>query len=465
VVPRLASIAPDNGAIFMAKEYCPIDLVQHPEFKPLVLRSKNLVVIPSQGEKGTKIITGEEGEMLYEHRQEAEGMGDIPGVFASRVNLPEAEEKYRQELFGESRPKWVVPNVRKPGVPLDQIILSDPGLVREIGVNSGSIVYGFNQTNEMAEIACRLGIKYYGNPDFAGWAGNKIGLSEFLDECGLPTPLTFSLHQASQLHAQAVALDEAGYKKLVVKVGHSTGGMGHLISGLAEVVSKCKDDPLKYLPSEFMPEEGAVVQGWVDGAVSVSLATFVEFDGSYAFTGAQAHLVEGQSALGAIGAMPIEEKYLDSMLPVGYKLAQGYIRHQAWGPHTMGMLIPTPEESERLGFPIGIPLCNDENSRPGASTISKAWILALREGRYGIGWVVSKIKVPKGTKISHVIEKLQSSGLLIEKTGSDAQGVFVFNGSVLDLGYEDKFYAVAISAKDDPLEAAGIMKQVKEAFL
>lgn len=449
----------------MAKEYCPVDLAQHSEFKPQILRGKNLVVIPSQGEKGTKIITGEEGEMLYEHRQEAEGMGDIPGVFVSRVHLPEAEEKYRQELFGESRPEWVVPTVRKLGVPLDQTILSEPGSVRGIRVNSGSAVYGFNQTHEMAKIASELGVRYYGNPDFAGWAGTKLGLAEFLGECELPTPLTFGLHDPAKLHELVGKIQEAGYEKLVVKVSHSTGGMGHLISEVGDVLAESKENPKKFLPQEFMPEEGAVVQGWVGGAVSVSLATFVDFDGSYTFTGAQAHLLEGQSALGAIGAMPIEEKYLGPMLSVGHKLAWGYAEHHAWGPHTMGMLIPTPEESARLGFPIGVPLCNDENSRPGASTISKAWILALREGGYGIGWVVSKIKVPNGTKISQVIDKLESSGLLIKKTGRDTQGIFVFNGSVLDLGYEDKFYAVAISAQDDPFEAAEIMKQAKEAFL
>jgi hypothetical protein len=399
-------------------------------------------------------------------------MGEYPGIFISRAPLPKAEEEYRGKLFVGKRPTWMVPTNWQEGIPLDRIILASPGFIDKIGEilaqKEGLLpitLSGFSQTAETEMIAKMLGISYYGNADFAAWAGTKIGLAKFASECQVSTPMTIPIYDPDQLRNAAAELWDAGYDQLVVKVNHSTGGMGHLISSVKEVITGCKNgEAEEYLPKEFMSQEGAVVQGWIPDAISVSLATFVDFDGSYYFTGAQAHLLEGQTALGAIGAHPIDSKLLGPMLETGHKIATGYVKHNAWGPHTMGMLIPPSEVSEKLGFPVGVPICNDENTRPGASTISKAWILALREGKYGIGWVVSKIKVPFGTKIAQVIEALKEANLLIKKTGQNAQGIFVFNGAVLDSGYEDKFYAIAVSAKDDPYEAAEIMAKVKKLF-
>ncbi|OGE30346.1 hypothetical protein A2631_01050 [Candidatus Daviesbacteria bacterium RIFCSPHIGHO2_01_FULL_44_29] len=451
------------------EKYSPIDLGKYAEFDTSLLRGKHLVVLPSQGEKNTKILTGIEGEMLYEHRQAGEAMGNYPGIFISRVALPKTEAHYRNKLFGDHNPHWMIPGNKIKGGSLDQIVLANPGflssLAEEVAKKSAGessmSLYGFNQTEEMEAIAQKLGVPYYGNSKFANWAGTKVGLSEFAGECGIYTPMTVPIYHPGQLKDAVLNLAQAGYEKVVVKVSHSTGGMGHLISSIADIV---RGHPSQYLPNEFTPEEGGVVQGWVPDTTSVSIATFIDFDGSYKFTSAQAHLLEGQSALGAIGAEPIDKKYLDPILAVGHKLAKGYSKHQAWGPHTMGMLIVPPHISEKLGFPVGAPLCNDENTRPGASTISKAWILALREGQYGIGWVVSKLKVAPGTKIEHVIEVLQDNKLLITKTGPNAEGIFVFNGSVLDSGYEDSFYAVAISGKDDPYEAAHLIKKAQGVF-
>lgn len=454
----------------MLKEYCPVDLQQEKGFDVSLLRRKHLLLIPSQGEEGTKIITGIEGEMLYEQRQEAQAMGDYPGIFISRLFLPRAEEEYRQQLFGNKRPKWLIPTLRKEGVPLDQIILTDSGFIEKIAQSVEAKekemkVYGFSETRFMKEIAERFNIAYYGNPGFAAWAGTKVGLQEFAKECGVPTPSTYSLRSVTELLSIAEKLKDAGYEQLVVKVNHSTGGMGHLISSIKELISNAKLGLAhKHLPEEFIEREGGVVQGWIPEAVSVSLATFVDFDGSCVFTGAQAHLTEGQSAIGAVGATPIEEKYFKPILKVGEKIAQGYVRHKAWGPHTMGMLIAPPEVSEKLNLPVGVPLCNDENSRCGATTISKAWILTLREGRFGLGWVVSKIRCRLGRKIDEVIETLSDQKMLITKTGENCHGIFVFNGAVLDSSYEDKFYAIAVSGKHDQMEAVELIKKAKELF-
>lgn len=450
-----------------------IDLGNHPEFKSLHLRKKDLILVPSQGEANTKILLGFEGEMLYEQRQAGQVTSENSGIFVSRIPLPECEEKYRQGVFGEMNPKWIVPNLKKPGVPLDQIILTDEtfldNLAAQVSIkfgNSNPSLYGFNETPNMQLIADKLGVNYYGNSEFANWAGTKIGLQEFCHETGVATPLTFVIYEKSEIFKLAQNFKDAGYDEVVIKVSHSTGGMGHLRLTLDKIPELISTGGINNLfPEEYMESEGGVVQGWIPNAISASIATFVDFDGSSVFEGAQAHVIDkGDKAFGAIGATPISSNFLEPMLKVGRKLAKGYIKHQAWGSHTMGMLFIPPETSKKLGLPEGVPLCNDENARCGASTISKAWILALREGRYGIGWVVSKIHVDHGTKIGSVIGKLDQNGMLIKKPSKNANGIFVFNGAVLDSGYEDKFYAIAISGRDDPNEAKFIMKSAVDLF-
>jgi hypothetical protein len=130
----------------------------------------------------------------------------------------------------------------------------------------------------------------------------------------------------------------------------------------------------------------------------------------------------------------------------------------------MGMVFPTSADSEALHLAEGVPLCIDENARAGASTISKAWILNLRGGRYGIGWIVSRIAVPPGTTIATVIATLDDRKLLIKDIGSQAQGIFVFNGSILDSGHDDAFYAIAISRAEDPEEAAALINTTRVVF-
>lgn len=449
-----------------------VDLSKHPEFKTSHLRTKSLLLIPSQGEAGTNVLTGLEGEMLYEHRQEGQAIahgGD--GIFVSRIPLPEAESKYREMIFGNRRPLWLTPNTKQSGVPLDQIVLADERFMEQLDevvwrAKQAPTLYGFNETPLMQEIADRLGIRYYGNSEFAGWAGTKSGLSEFAYECGLETPAEFVMSDPGELQSYAEQLLEKGFDQLVMKVDHSTGGMGHRKINILELLGKIKqNDWSGVLPPEYRSDEKVVVQGWIEGALSVSLATFVDFDGSTWFEGAQIHVIDkGDMAFGAVGATPINEYHLGLLTKVGRKLARGYANHSAYGSHTMGILVVPDDQAEKLKMPKGSVLLCDENCRPGASTISKAFILALREERYGTGWVVSKIKAPKGAKIADVINTLGQANLLLTKPDWNASGIFVYNGAVLDSGYEEKFYAIAISAKDDYEEARAIMKKAVDCF-
>lgn len=400
--------------------------------------------------------------MLYEQRSAGEVTAPEPGIFVSRVPLPPAEAAYRQQLFGERNPEWHHPGNTKDGVPLDQIVLAEPSFLNQLGelaANNSADLYGFNQTPEMAEIAASLGVKYYGNPDFAAWAGTKVGLAEFAAECGVQTPLTLPIYEAGELPEAASILRAAGYTKAVVKVSHSIGAMGQQLCSLDDLVDHNKKLLADFLPPEFMASEGAVIQGWIPEGASVSLGTFVEFDGSYAFTGAQMQLLTNEKPPASGGAIPLDQKHLEGVLSVGHKVAAGYVEHEAYGPHTMDMLIPSTEVCEQLGLAVDEPLCHDENTRSGAATISRAWKLAICEGNYGTGWKDAKIKLPAHMKIRDVIANLKDANLLVTETGEDAHGVFVYNGAVLDHGDEHACYALGLSSQNDPSEAAELLER------
>lgn len=443
--------------------YQPANLQGYPDFSPAILHGKDLLLIPSQGEHNTKVIVGQEGEMRYEQRQAGEITRPEPGAFVSRVALPSAEEIYLQQLFGDQNPQWYIPERILDGIPLDQIILRDPVFLNKLGelVAGRSLdLYGFSQTSEMSEIAATLGARYYGNPEFAAWAGTKAGLIDFAAECGVKTPLTVSIQSPSELPEAAAILLAGGYTNAVVKANHSTGAMGQKFLSLKEIPGLPNGSDLnKFLPAAFMASEGAVVQGWITKAKAVSLSTFVDFDCSYTFTGAQMQLMSNETPPASSGAVPIDERHLASVLEVGHKIAAGYVAHKAYGPHGMDMLIPDLEICEQLGLKFGEPLCHDENTRTSATMISRAWMLAITEGRFGVGWKDAKIKLPTGTKIGDVIETLRQHNLLLTQTGAEESGVFVYNGAVLDYGHEDACYALAISGNDDPAEAVALIDQ------
>jgi hypothetical protein len=447
--------------------YQPADLDRHTEFRPALLHGKDLLIVPSQGEHDTNVIVGQEGEMLYEQRQAGEATSENPGIFASRAPLPRAEAAYLNEIFGEKNPLWKITSGAEPGVPLDQIVLAEPSFLHELGelaAERAADLYGFNQTAEMAEIADRLGIRYYGNADFAEWAGTKIGLTEFADECGVPTPATIPIYRLRELSGAAAWLQEEGYTDATIKVSHSAGAMGQTVFSLEDVVATRGPELRRFLPEEFMPHEGAVVQGWIPEGEPVSLHTFVDFDGSYTFTGAQSQLLTPDSPPGSAGAIPLDERYLEAVLATGHKLAAGYVAHRAYGPHAMDMIIPTLDACEQLGLEPGEPLCHDENTRSSAAMISRAWLLAITEGTLGVGWKDAKIKLPPRTKIADVIETLREHQLLLTKPGPDAHGVFVYNGAVLDFGHEQACYALAISNRDDPSEAAALLTEAADCL-
>lgn len=457
--------------------YSPIDIDTQPEFQPTIFREKRSIVIPSQGDQKTPLLLNE-GEMAYEQRQLSLALGDYPGIFVTRRPFPDAELKYIEEVLSSINselPKMIaLPfSMSSMNTPLDRIILADKRILKQIKSEVDKYIshhppltlQSFHQTSYILEIANRLGIDYYGNPAFAEWAGTKAGLIEFTSECDIPSPLTFRVSNLAEVFQQISKIASAGYDEIIIKLDHSTGGMGHKRMRIGEALKYCEEGLFdNILPKEYSSEEGVVIQGWIPDAESLSLAMFIEFDGTYKFTGAQMHELQKGNAFSAIGSYPLDQKYLAPLKQYGYRIAEGYIRHRAYGPHTMGFIAPNARWCKKLGLAEGTLLANDENSRPGASTIALNWILAIRQGRYGKGWRFSKVKVKEHVKIQQVIEKLREKGLLLEKAGEMAQGVFVFGGLMLDVGQENKFHAISISAADSYKEANEMMDRVHQLF-
>jgi hypothetical protein len=313
----------------------------------------------------------------------------------------------------------------------------------------------------MEQIADKLGIRYYGNSSFAEWAGTKSGLKDFTDESQVLTPHSYKIAPGlSDLEEKISILKVIGYPEVVLKVDHSTGGMGHrrIKIDRALVFAKAKTFK-KILPTEYLPSEGGVIQGWIPDAVSLSIAIFVDFDGSVIFTNAQMHELQRGNSFKAVGSFPLDQKLVEVVKSVGTKVGKVYVKHKAYGPHTLGMILPSHYWAETLGFPPGHVLVNDENSRPGASTIAANWIINLRAGYYGKGWKYSKIKVRDGLNFGNVLAILDKEGLLINSVGANTHGVFVFGADLLDSGYEQSVFIIAISKQDSFEEASCLLRK------
>jgi hypothetical protein len=328
------------------------------EFRPDLLVGKPLLVLPSQDVPSTTLPDGDESEMLYEQRQEAEAMFSPRSIFVCRKRLPSSEHIYRDRLFGAGRPRWLIPTEYKVGVALDRLVLADRRFLTQLreATPRGACLYGFSQTPEMQTIAGELGIPYYGNVQFARWAGTKLGLSEFAQEIGVATPHTFPLKAVADIPRGVAFLRHLGYTEVLVKLNNSIGGRGHKRSGIHLT------DSIAYLPVGYLPREGAVMQGWISGSTSVSLAMFLDLDRTYHFIGTQVHKVDSRGA--AIGASPLGAALLPTVIETGHKLGRGYVRHDAYGPHTMGMIVPPPAWAERFGFPIGLPSASTKTRVP-----------------------------------------------------------------------------------------------------
>jgi hypothetical protein len=455
--------------------YKPLDLSQNPNFNPLRFKDIFAVNIPSQGADRDEVLN-KEGEMAYEQRQYSLSMSKRGGLFLTRRPFPSAEKEYWQKLFQNSSdklPEELIISFKSSylNTPLDRILLSEEEYIDAIkdyierNGNADITLISFNQTSYIEKLAEILGLNYYGNAAFAEWAGTKTGLIDFAAECKVPTPPTYRVGDFADIYDDAEKLAELGFTEIVIKMDHSTGGMGHKRMQLGRALKFAEGGFYEnILPDQYKSKEGAIIQGWMPDSISLSLAIFVNFDGTYEFTGAQIHELKKGNAFSAVGAYPIGDKYLDKLLEYGHRIAKGYVRHKAYGPHTVGFIAPNVDWLKKHSYSPDEIFFNDENSRPGASTISLNWILSLRDGVYGKGWRVSKIPVIKGTNIADVIKQLKAADLLLEEIGPKSHGIFVYGGLILDSGYEDNFFAIAISAKDSFNEASSMIETAKKMF-
>lgn len=449
-------------------------------------RRSTAIVIPSQGTRDPNDPLWREREHAYEHRHALmTGPWDKPGVLVSRKQFPPSEWEYMQRVFqnnGVSLPEVLVAafDLEHINMPLDQILVANRDDMRRLfrAVERVSDIYGerpkmevFNPTMFSERIARELGLELMANPGFANWAGSKVGLVDFLKECEVPTPLSFRLTTLKDVLPALQQIKKAGYPEVVVKMKFSTGGMGNKVTPIDEAINYCKDGNI----AELFPEGrgridagAAVVQGWIPGARSLSVGFYVNSDLAVELTSMQEHILSEDKehhSVGAVGAIPLELKYKEALLYEALKIANGYTRHNATGPHTMGFIAPPDEWADKLGIPRNAVLAVDENTRPGSTTMALSYAVALRGGpqNLGTGWAVSSIRVHGKMAFEEVLERLTAEGLLIDSPSKLGEGIYPYGGLILHTGNgHSKFLAISLAG--NAARAREILDEVKRKF-
>lgn len=444
------------------------------------------LVIPSQGTKDPNDPLWREKEHAYEQRHTLmTGPWDRPGILATRKPFPAAEWEYMQRVFqnhGISLPEVLVAafDLEHINMPLDQILVANKDDMHRLfrAVERVSDIYGerpkmevFNPTMFSERIARELNLELMANPHFANWAGSKVGLIDFLQECDVPTPLSFRLRSIKDVLPALLQIKKAGYPEIVVKMKFSTGGMGNKVTDINEAIACCRSgDIVELFPAGHgrIDVGAAVVQGWIPGSRSLSVGFYVNSDLTVELTSMQEHILSEDKehhSVGAVGAIPLELKYKEPLMRQAMKIAEGYMRHEAIGPHTMGFIAPSDEWADKLGLPRDTVLAVDENTRPGSTTMALSYAVALRGGaeNLGTGWAVSTVEVHGKVAFEEVLSRLTEEGLLIDSPGKLKEGIYPYGGLILHSGNgHNKFLAVSLAGDAD--RALEILNQTKRKF-
>lgn len=444
------------------------------------------ITLPSQGTENPHDPLHLEKEHAYEHRHllMSTTSDNRSGILVTRKPYPEAERAYFTEVFskiGLTIPEIITANFSPENwnVPLDQIIFADRAKLKELmsAVNRLEAIHGerpklqvFNPTSYSERIAQELGIKLMANREFAEWAGTKSGLVDFLHDCNVSTPLTYKVENFSGIVRNLKCIKEAGYPQVVVKMNFSTGGMGHRVTDIDEAIAFAENhDYTELFPEGLGKVQGAaILQGWIPDSVSLSVGMYVSEDYRVDLTSTQQHILsvdpEGRS-VSAVGAVPLTHQYKERLLIEVLKIGTGYVKYKAIGPHTMGMIAPTDEWCDRLGFDRGTLLAVDENTRPGSTTLALSYAVALRNGpeNLGTGWAVSTVPVTQKLMFDQVLSRLQESGYLIEDPNELGEGIFPYGGLILHSGNGTRKF-LAISLADNAERALEILKEVQASF-
>jgi hypothetical protein len=459
--------------------YDPVNLDEDPNFHPYFLEQNHqILVIPSAGLSGTNILSSKVERMIFLQIAECIAMGNNFGAIVNFLNLPPEEEAYREKLFPGIRPEWIslhtrdfYDNLSKDTVvaPLDQTVAENDEIIALLREKVASMekpaLYGYYQTQFMRQIAEMLDIPYYGTPEFAAWAGSKVGLQEFLDKYDLPSPHTFKIETIADIANAIDKLLEIGYERGVFKVNFSTRGLGQRIVNLQELKGDLATKSYEeILPPDHYSGEGVVLQGWIEeeyieGMASVDILIdlllnchFIHHKTKYPASG---------RPLTPAGYLPIHRPHLEGTMAIKEQLAKAYINEKAIGPHSINMIFLTEEGARKFGFKYGLPLIHDENTRIGVSKIAHNWTALLRGGKAGAGWIHTPMYLGTPKPFAEVLEILENAGLLITNSGPDAHGIFVYEGIKLDTGMVT-FKAIAISKNGDINEAGALLDKAKE---
>ncbi len=462
--------------------YTPLDLDNIPEILPYPLADKCLITIPSEGIAGTNISTSKLDRLHGGQYIEPINWNKNCGLFLNYIDLNQAENDYRNSVFGSHRPTWLslAPSDKNFAsqdkvLPLDQAILHNPQFLDKVREHikklqdsgADTVLFGYSQTLVMEAIARELGLPYYGNADFAQWAGAKVGLQEFLEKHNLPKMHTVTVYNKDDIVSGLEYLQELNYANAVFKVNNSTGGSGHKIINVDKTLAKVADSKYEdIVPEDYFPGEGIVLQGWLEpeeqeGQASIDIMLDLNGVASITHIKTKAHFDTDPLALACY--IPVDKRHFELSLPIAKQLLEVYVKERATGPHSINLIFPSKEAAERHDLTYGVPLIHDENSRIGASKCTHSCVAALRLGKAGNGWMDKAIKPKKFRTIPEVLAILRDAGLLIEKASPDAHGVYFYDGVKLINGI-NKFALIGISRNHDTFEAAALIDEAEAAL-
>ena len=452
-----------------------------PKFKIDVLKNKNIIHIPSLGYGGTAVNTDTISRTLFDQRHESILFNTENAFYVTYLKFPKAENEYRQNLFGNLRPKHIsvldtdVSPLKKKIAPLDQAVLSSNSILntlKEFAIShKDTELLGYNATSNMEIIAKKLDVNLLGCKSFAMWAGTKIGLQEFCQKYDITNLDTVSLYNIDDLRSGLDYLKDKKYEKAVIKVNHSSGGEGHKLIDIDSAINSLNEKDTRFIPVELKPDqftydEGMILQGWIkhDRISDMgSFDIFVDSDLQSYITNIKRKVVRSND-FKETGYGPISKDYKDQLLEFADHLSTAMQQEKAIGFHCLNYFILGEDilEKHNIKHKKNI-FIHDENSRIGAGKIAQSWLNAFDvDNNIRNGWAFDVIKPKSSLKFSDLLAILAEHKLLINDR-SEKEGVFVYDGGFLDNGVKN-FKVLGLSKDGDYEKAKSFTKTVAQIF-
>jgi len=326
------------------------------------------------------------------------------------------------------------------------------------------VLFGYNQTSSMTQIADYLDITFLGNHEFSSWAGSKAGLQEFLELYDLPRPHTITIRSVADIQSATSYLKDKNYKRAVFKVNYSTGNVGHRIVIIDQLIKDLKTKNfLELIPEEYKVGEGLVLQGWIEReqiSGMSSLDIMVWPNKKVELVHLKSKFYRFNSLYELAGYAPILKSQYKEFRAIADKIIKAYGEEKATGPHSINFIHLNAQGVKDHGFEAGIPIIHDENPRIGSSKIAHSRVQGLKHNKSGIGWAYYYYNFPENIPAIRgrlILKSLSEQNLLFDKKISgELSGVFPYGFKRLNYKIGE-LSLLAISEKDSFQDAAELL--------